>query len=454
MDAKSQPDLQPIERVLIPFQRFLHAQASGGLLLLATTLIALLWANSPWSDSYAHLWHTKLSIGFGASSLSKDLHWWINDALMAAFFFLVGLEIKRELIVGELSSPRKAALPIAGAIGGMVVPALVYAAFNFQGEGARGWGIPMATDIAFALGILALVKSAIPLSAKIFLTALAIVDDIGASLVIALCYTEEIWWSSLIVGGALFLLMLGMNRAGVRNSTAYFFVGLGLWLAFLKSGVHPTLAGILGAMAIPSRVRIDGTRFLKEADALIEQFRSAGSVSHSVLTNPHQRGTLDALKVVVDRAETPLQQLEHAMHPWVSFVIMPLFALANAGVNLNVDVVAAASHPVTIGVALGLLIGKQLGIFCFAWAAVAIGVAQRPADLSWKCLYGTAWLAGIGFTMSLFVCGLAFKDEGLVANAKLAILIASLLSGTVGWIILSRVNSTALTPTADQLTRD
>lgn len=438
MDAETPDDAQPIERILIPFQRFLHAQTTGGVILMATTLVALVWANSPWADSYHKLWHTDLSIGLGSLSMSHDLHWWINDALMAAFFFLVGLEIKRELMVGELASVTKASLPIAGAIGGMVVPALIYTVFNFSSDGARGWGIPMATDIAFALGVLALVRSAIPVSAKVFLTALAIVDDIGASLVIAVFYTEEIWWASLIVGVGLFIVMLAMNRSGVRNSIAYFIVGLGLWLAFLRSGVHPTLSGILGAMAIPSRVRIDGTRFLHEASQLLDRFRAAGKVTDNVLTNPEQRGTLAALDVVVNRAETPLQQLERAMHPWVSFVIMPLFALANAGVGLNVDFVAAATHPVTIGVAAGLVLGKQIGIFGFAWVAVMLGISKRPADLSWSCLYGIAWLGGIGFTMSLFVCGLALTDETLVANAKLGILVASLFSGLAGWIILSK----------------
>lgn len=440
MDAETPDDAQPIERILIPFQRFLHAQTTGGVILMATTLVALVWANSPWAESYHKLWHTELSIGLGSLSMSHDLHWWINDALMAAFFFLVGLEIKRELMVGELASLSKASLPIAGAIGGMVVPALIYAVFNFNGEGAGGWGIPMATDIAFALGVLALVRSSIPVSAKVFLTALAIVDDIGASLVIAVFYTEEIWWASLGVGVGLFVVMLAMNRSGVRNSFAYFIVGLCLWLAFLRSGVHPTLSGILGAMAIPSRVRIDGTRFLHEAGQLLERFRAAGKVTDNVLTNPEQRGTLAALDVVVSRAETPLQQLERAMHPWVGFVIMPLFALANAGVRLNVDVVAAVTHPVTIGVAAGLVFGKQIGIFSFAWAAVMLGISKRPADLSWRCIYGIAWLGGIGFTMSLFVCGLALTDETLVANAKLGILVASLFSGLAGWIILSTTN--------------
>ncbi len=446
MDAHPD-DVQPIERILIPFQRFLHAQTTGGVILMATTLFALIWANSPWAESYHELWHTELSVGFGTFRMQHDLHWWINDALMAAFFFLVGLEIKRELMVGELASISKASLPIAGALGGMIVPAFIFTMFNFGGEGARGWGIPMATDIAFALGVLALVRSTIPLSAKVFLTALAIVDDIGASLVIAVFYAEEIWWTSLIVGAGLFVAMLVMNRSGVRNSLAYFIVGLCLWLAFLRSGVHPTLAGILGALAIPSRVRIDGTRFLREAAQLLDRFREAGKITDNVLTNPEQRGTLGALAVVVDRAETPLQQLERAMHPWVSFVIMPLFALANAGVGLNVDVVTAASHPITIGVAAGLVLGKQIGIFGFAWAAVRLGISKRPADLSWRCLYGIAWLGGIGFTMSLFVCGLALTDETHIANAKLGILVASLASGLVGWLILSTTNSGTRQPT-------
>ena len=434
---------EPIEKILAPFQRFLQAQATSGILLLGVTIVALAWANSAWSESYHDLWHLKLKIELAGFSLSESLHWWINDALMAAFFFLVGLEIKREILVGELSSPNKAALPIAAAIGGMIVPAVLFSVFNSGGAGQRGWGVPMATDIAFAVGVLALLGDRVPLSAKVFLTALAIVDDIGASMVIALFYTDDLSWWSLAVAGCFFLVMLGANRAGLRSPLAFFLLGLGVWFGFLKSGVHPTLSGILGAMAIPARVRINATQFLRQSRGSIAVFEQAGLTEENVLTNPRQRGALHSLETAVHQAETPLQRLEHIMHPWVLFVIMPLFALANAGVSLSGDVASAFTDPVALGIIAGLVLGKPIGIVSFSWFAVRLGVTTLPSGVSWRWITGLACLAGIGFTMSLFVAGLAFVDAGRLEIAKLAILSASFVAGTVGWLMLRHLTRRA-----------
>lgn len=439
VDGLSKGGDAPIERILAPFQRFLHHQTTGGVLLMCVTVIALIWANSPFADSYDHLWHTKLKVELGAFSISESLHWWINDALMAAFFFVVGLEIKREMMVGELSSRQKAALPIAAAVGGMVVPALIYAVLNFGGDGQSGWGVPMATDIAFAIGVLSLVGDRIPTSAKVFLTAFAIVDDIGAALVIAVFYTDQISWMNLAVAGVFFLLMLGANRLGVRSALTFFLLGLGLWFGFLKSGIHPTLSGIIGALAIPSRVRIDAAQFLVRSSHCMKRFETAGKTGSNVLTNSEQRGALQSLEDAVNQAQTPLQQLEHGMHPWVSFVIMPLFALANAGVVLSGNVGVAMTSSVLLGVVGGLVIGKPLGIMLFSYMAVRGGVATLPNGVTWKMIFGVACLGGIGFTMSLFIAGLAFGDSPQLQYAKLAILGASVVSAVVGWLMLSRM---------------
>lgn len=432
-----------IEKILGPFQRFLRAQATSGILLLGVTVVALVWANSLWAESYRDLWHLKLEISLAGFSISESLHWWINDALMAAFFFLVGLEIKREILVGELSSRDKAALPLAAAIGGMIVPAVLFSIFNFGGDGQSGWGVPMATDIAFAIGVLALVGDRVPLSAKVFLTALAIVDDIGASMVIALFYTDDLSWWSLVVAACFFLAMLIANRAGVRSPLVFFLLGLGVWFGFLQSGVHPTLSGIIGAMAIPARVRMSAAQFLPQSRDSIEVFEQADQTGDNLLPNRQQRGALQSLETAVHQAETPLQRLEHIMHPWVLFVIMPLFALANAGVSLTGDLASAFLDPVALGIIAGLVLGKPIGIVGFSWLAVRVGAATLPSDVSWRSIAGLACLAGIGFTMSHFIAGLAFADESQLKTAKLAILSASFVAGVGGWLMLRQLKRPA-----------
>lgn len=394
----------PVERLVRPFQEFAELESSGGILLIACTAAALIWANSPWSGSYVHLWHTNLTFGFAGKFLSEPLHFWINDGLMALFFLLVGLEIKREILVGELASFRKAALPIAAALGGMIVPAGFYVLFNHGGPGASGWGIPMATDIAFALGVLALLGDRVPTSLKIFLAALAIVDDIGAVLVIAFFYTEQISWISVGIAGLFFAALIAANRAGVRHPLIYLVLGVGLWLAFLQSGIHATVAGVLLAMTIPARERVAGR-------------------------SPLVRG-----KNIL--AESPMLRFEHALAPWNKHLIMPVFALANAGVVLGAGAARVLADPISLGVICGLVFGKPIGIVLFPWLATQCRLATMLAGISWRQILGIGLLGGIGFTMSLFVANLAFGDSLGLELAKVGILVASVIAGIAGVIVL------------------
>ena len=430
------PAPQLIDRVLRPFQQFAHRASAGGLVLLGCTAIALVWANSPWAESYGHLWERKLTIGTPGFGLSLTLHHWINDGLMAVFFFVVGLEIKRELLVGELSSLRSAAFPIAGALGGMLVPASLYAAINAGGPGAPGWGIPMATDIAFALGVLALLGPRVPLALKVFLAALAIVDDIGAVLVIALFYTADLSLDALAAAGAVLAALVLANRAGVRHPAVYALIGLVLWVAVLRSGVHATIAGVLLALTIPSRTRLDARQFLHRARAALDDFAHGSTGSGSVLTNEDQQEALQRLEHACEQAQAPLLKLEEKLHVPVAFLIMPLFALANAGVRLEGDTAALLADPISVGVIAGLVVGKPVGITLLAWLAVRFGLAAKPAGVPWAAVLATGWLAGIGFTMSIFIAGLAFASAEALTAAKLGILTASLLAGGVGFVLM------------------
>ena len=433
--------VRPVEKIVRPFQAFAGRASSSGILLIAAAIVALVWANSPWGESYTGLWATKLSIGLGSFSIEEDLTHWINDGLMAVFFLVVGLEIKREILVGELSSPRRAALPIAAAIGGAVLPALIYVVITFGTEGVSGWGIPMATDIAFALGVLALLGKRAPLGLKVFLTALAIVDDIVAVMVIALFYTSNVSWGALAVGAAFLIALVAANLAGVGKPLPYALLGIGLWLCFLQSGVHATIAGVLMAMTVPASSFIDTGEFLNRSRVLLDRFEQAGERGDAVLCNEERQGTLHALNSANEDVEPPLQELEHTLHPWVVFVIMPLFALANAGVVLGEDFASTLLNPVSLGIVAGLLLGKQFGIILFAWLAVKSGISELPGGVTWLHIYGAAWLAGIGFTMSLFISDLAFADSPLLDIAKLGILTASLIAGVAGWSIIRRTSA-------------
>jgi Na+:H+ antiporter, NhaA family len=429
-----------IERVLSPFQRFFSTSAAGGLVLLAATAIALTWANSPWADAYRHLWETPVTVGAPGFGLTLSLHHWVNDGLMALFFFLVGLEIKREVLVGELASRRTAALPVAAALGGMLVPAVLYAAVNVGGPGAPGWGVPMATDIAFALGILALLGDRVPTGLRIFLAALAIADDLGAVLVIALFYTGALDWAALGGAAAVLAILLGLNRAGVRHPLTYALLGGVLWLCILASGIHATIAGVLLALTVPARTRISEDEFLARAEASLADFRAADEPGTTVLTNHGHQAALQDLESATDAAQAPLQRMEHALHGLVAYVIMPIFALANAGVPLGGGLGVAARSPVAWGVVLGLVLGKPLGITLSSWAAVRAGAAELPAGVAWRHVHGAAWLGGIGFTMSLFIAGLAFADPAMLDTAKLGVLGASVCAGLVGLVLLRRAS--------------
>jgi Na+:H+ antiporter, NhaA family len=415
------------------FQRFFRTETAGGSILLLFGIAALALANSPLAASYAGIWRTPLTVGIVNHSLSLTLHQWINDGLMAVFFLLVGLEIKRELLVGELASVRKAALPIACAVGGMIVPAGIYWIFNPVGFGARGWGIPIATDIAFALGALALIAPGAPTGARIFLTALAIIDDMGAVLVIATFYSETIAWGALGVAGLLILLLFGLNVIGVRRLWPYLLVGVSLWYFVHESGVHATVAGVALAFAIPTRTRTNAEQFSREARSFLDRFDQTESGDFIVLTSKEQQEALVALENATERATAPILRLEHALHKFSAFAVMPLFAAANAGVKLTFP---NQNVEIAIGALVGLVMGKPLGIMAAAVLAVKSGVSKLPRAVGWTSLLGYAWLAGIGFTMSLFIAMLAFGETALVDAAKLGILGGSLVAGIAGAIVV------------------
>jgi NhaA family Na+:H+ antiporter len=420
----------PIDLITSPFTRFARMEAAGGILLLVATAAALVWANSRWEHSYYEIWHTQATITLGNVSLSESRHEWVNDGLMSIFFFLVGLEIKRELLIGELSTFKQAAFPFMAAIGGSVVPALIYMTVNKGGAGANGWGIPMATDIAFALGVLALLGSRVPVTLKVFVAALAIVDDIFGVLVIALFYTRHISLIALGLGLLGVAVSFGANWLGIRSPVVYAVIGVGVWFAVLNSGVHATIAGILLAFTIPARNSVDKAEFLRQSRWLLDQFES-----HD-LNSAQAHHAIHSLEQQCEMIESPLHRIEHGLQPWVSFLIMPIFAFANAGVHVLGKVGTALTHPITIGVLLGLLLGKPLGISLFAWIASATGLASRPATVSWAQIFGASWLCGIGFTMSLFIASLALGDGDLLDMSKIGTLAASIAAGCIGSLLL------------------
>ncbi|MBW1806668.1 MAG: Na+/H+ antiporter NhaA [Deltaproteobacteria bacterium] len=426
----------PIDRLVRPFRVFAKNKLAGAILLMITTVIAIFWANSPWSANYHDILMTEITLGIGDFVLSKTLLHWINDGLMDVFFFVVGLEIKREILAGELSSVRKAVLPISAALGGMLVPAGLFLVLNLGGEGQRGWGIPMATDIAFALGVLALLGSRVPIGLKVFLTALAIVDDIGAILVIAFFYADTISIVSLAAGGILLIVAVAANRSGVRSSIVYFILGTLVWFAFLKSGIHATLAAVLMAMTIPAKVRIRADKLLPRMSLLLGTIKGGTGYGHPDILTKEQQQILSEMGRTLEKATAPLQQLEHALVPLVTFFVLPVFALANAGVTVGHGLSDALGHSVSIGIILGLFLGKQAGVLGFSWLAVKLGLADLPDGVGWRQIHGVSVLAGIGFTMSLFIAGLAFNEPGLQDISKVGVFAASVLSGVVGWVLL------------------
>lgn len=425
--------------LILPIKHFIEKKTSVGILLIVAATLAMIVANSPLAETYHNFWKQYIYIGFEDFVIKKNLLHWINDGLMSMFFFLVGMELKRELMHGELASFRGAMLPVVAAVGGMVFPALIFFAFTQGTDAAAGWGIPMATDIAFALGILYLLGDKVPLSLKVFLTAIAIVDDLGAVLVIAFFYTSEISMNNLALG-AFFLFVLFMaNRVGIRNTIFYAVMGIGgLWLAILLSGVHATIAAVLAAFTIPTSKRINTSLFLRKARLLsskIKRYRLK-SKAKEPHTDEMITETIEKFSQLTEDATPPLQRLEHALHPFVSFIVLPLFAFANAGVTIDAESFSFFQSPVTLGVILGLIVGKIAGIFLFTKLMVLLNVCSLPKGIGWKHIFGLGFLAAIGFTMSLFITDLAYESEIYETQAKMGILSASIIAGLLGYFYL------------------
>jgi NhaA family Na+:H+ antiporter len=430
------------DKILTPFEEFIHRETTSGLLLMGTAILALVLANSALSGIYQHWVHTPIGINIGGWGLEKTLHHWVNDGLMTLFFFVVGLELKREILVGELAVPRQAALPIAAAVGGMVVPALIYFAVNPDGEAARGWGIPMATDIAFAIGALVLLGNRVPKALITFLVALAIVDDLGAVAVIAIFYTDQLVLEALVMAAIIVGVLILLNRTGIRQPLPYLLLGGLLWFALLKSGVHATLAGVLTAFTIPAGSKYDPTRFSERVRELMTRFDTSYQADKNIMTNDGLRAVVQTLENSVHKVETPLQRLEHGLHMPVAFLVIPVFAFINAGIPIEFAKLGdTLAHPVTLGVILGLVLGKFIGIAGASWLALKLGIGQLPAQTRFSQIAGVALLAGIGFTMSIFIAELGFAGQAEhLLMAKTGVLVASVLAGVGGFIWLRWVS--------------
>lgn len=412
----------------------------GGVILILSTIIAVIWANSRFYDLYHYVWH-EIKMGFvlGDINTVTSIGHWINDGLMALFFFTIGLEIKREVMAGELSSWKKASLPLAAAIGGMVIPASFYVLVNVTNpQNLDGWGVPMATDIAFALGLLAMLGKRVPLALKIFLTALAVADDLGAVLVIAFFYTKSIDFTELMLGGFFLLVLMGANYLGVRRTVFYGLVGfMGVWLAFVYSGVHATIAGVLIAFTIPARTKISESEYVDRLCRLTTVFEGAKPNKNELLTKK-QLMALNKIDELNEKAHTPLQKLEHALHPVSTFIILPLFALSNAGVHIEGNIMELILSPISIGIIFGLTLGKPIGVAMASKLVTKLKIATLPEGMNWYHVYGAGFLAGIGFTMSIFISELAFEADADKQIAKVGIFVASILSAIIGMVILSR----------------
>jgi NhaA family Na+:H+ antiporter len=416
-------------RALAPVERFLAVQAASGILLLAAALIAMVWANSPWRESYVALWHVPVTLGVGPVRFERDLHFWVNDGVMTIFFFVVGLEIRREIHRGELSELRRAALPLAAAIGGMLLPAAFYLAINRGQPSAAGWGIPMATDIAFAVGVLALLGSRVPPALRILLLALAVIDDVGAILVIAIFYSSGLSGVGFAVAAAGVVLILALQALGVRNPWAYVLPTVVVWAGVYAAGIHPTLAGVVVGLMTPVRSWLGREEFVERADATVMAVREQQPEQGERALLPH----LDQLNRARREAVSPVERLEHALHGWVAYGAMPLFALANAGVSVGHAEFSGDSLLAFFGVLVGLVLGKPLGVLLFSWLAVRLGLAALPHGLGWSRLSLVGLVAGIGFTMSIFIAALAFPSGALLETAKVGILVGSALAALIGY---------------------
>jgi Na+:H+ antiporter, NhaA family len=420
----------------VGYQWFYNREVLSSLLLLFASVSAVFWANSFLSETYHHLLHTRLALIIGHGEFTTTFLHWVNDGLMTLFFFTVGLEIKREIMVGELASPKMALLPVIAAAGGMLVPGLIYFGFNYGTPYMGGWGIPVATDIAFALGAIALLGRKLPVGLRIFLAAFAIADDLGAVMIIALFYTKEIVTSYLVAAIICVFLLLMCNLLWVRRISVYLILGLATWIAVMGSGVHATVAGVVVALLIPARARYSTARFARRVNGIMSGFEYKEHLSeywYAILLEPSHLNAVHSLEQACHDVETPLQRLEHALHPWVAFLILPIFAFGNAGLSLSeMSFADSITHPVTLGILLGLFVGKPVGVTLASLIAVRSGVASMPEGVRWSHIIGASMLGGIGFTMSLFIAGLSFVTPDLLNVSKLGVLSGSILSGVAG----------------------
>jgi NhaA family Na+:H+ antiporter len=418
-----------------PINQFIKLETSSSIVLFSATVAALIIANSPFGDQFLNFWKNYITFSLPGFELSKPIYKWINDGLMAIFFFLIGLEIKREILSGELSHVKKASLPLFAAIGGMIVPAVLFTFLNKGNAGGEGWGIPMAADIAFSLGILTLLGNRVPTGIKIFLMAFAIIDDLGAVLVIAFFYSSNLIWANIFIGLAIVVVLALLSKFNYYSKYLFFIGGLIVWILFLKSGIHATIAGVLMALTIPLRRKTDTRSFYNRGKAILDEFLKECSLQEekTVLTKK-QLHAIDELEELTENTTSPLQHNEHQLHGWVSYLIMPIFAFANAGVVFKFS--GDTNLALSSNIAFSMIVGNFIGIFSFSWLAIKFNIAELPENVNFKQLAGVSFLGGLGFTMSLFINGLAYTDTVLIDSAKMGILFGSILAGLLGYIFI------------------
>ena len=418
-----------------PINRFIRLETSSSIILFSVTIISLVLANSPLSDQFLGFWKKYITFSFPGLELSKPIYKWINDGLMAVFFFLIGLEIKREILTGELSHIKKASLPLFAAIGGMVIPAVLFTVLNTGNAGGEGWGIPMAADIAFSLGILTLLGSRVPSGMKVFLMAFAIIDDLGAVLVIAFFYSSDLIWANIFIGLGIVAVLMLLSRLNYYSKYIFFVAGVIVWILFLKSGIHATIAGVLLALTIPLRRKTDTRSFYERGKQLLDDFLEECNLNEQkTVLSKKQLHAIDDLQELTENTTSPLQHLEHALHGWVSYVIMPVFAFANAGVIFSFG--GDSNLALSMNIALSMVIGNVIGIFASSWLAIKFDIAELPENVNFKQLAGVSFLGGLGFTMSLFINNLAYSDAALIDSAKMGILFGSMVAGLLGYFTI------------------